>query len=254
MDLNYTLLRQLKKLLITQDQLLQQEEKELKELPKGSLVVRKRGAHFFYGQLIGPKEKGITKDKLLVFQLTRKQFLHKALRVRKKNIYFLKECISNISKAIDSEEIIKDTPIAKYANYSIADYNWMKSSHSQNKFNQENLIYKTHSGITVRSKSERIIADRLFHHGVVFRYEPMIILLGKEVYPDFVIRRTDGEIIIWEHNGLMDDTDYAYRAFEKIQRYNAAGYVQHKNLICTTERDILDDKSIDDIIFKFILC
>ena len=66
-------------------------------------------------------------------------------------------------------------------------------------------------------------------------------------------RLPDGRILIWEHFGMMDDIDYASRAWRKIENYRRAGYVQHTNLICTYESDIENDKVIDGIIRRFVL-
>ena len=60
-------------------------------------------------------------------------------------------------------------------------------------------------------------------------------------------------MVIWEHFGLMNDPDYRKRALEKIELYRKAGYVQHKNLICTWEEDIASADDIDNIIRRFIL-
>ncbi len=253
MDTYHFLINQLNKLLSTENCLLEQESQELKTMPKGTLVVRQRKDRYFYGHLLNAKEKGITKETELVYKLARKQHLLRSIKCHENNIYRLKQCISKVSNTGSSIKTPNSITHLQQAHLSAKEYDWMTTGHSKNPFKPENLIYKTHSGIMVRSKSERIIADRLFYHGIAFKYEPAFDILGHEIYPDFVILRADGRIIIWEHNGLMNDPEYAQRAIEKIARYNEAGYYQHKNLICTQEQDILDDESIDDIIFRFIM-
>ena len=52
-------------------------------------------------------------------------------------------------------------------------------------FFDEKLIHKTARGELVRSKSEVIIADALFHNGLDYQYEPEVILEGKVKRPDF---------------------------------------------------------------------
>jgi hypothetical protein len=59
----------------------------------------------------------------------------------------------------------------------------------------------------VKSKSELIICYFLAANGIIFSYEPMMNLDGKEIRPDFVIDDGKGNTIILEHFGL-DTDDY----------------------------------------------
>ncbi len=253
MDFNYGLKRQLELLISKEQTLLKKESLELKSLPRGDLVVRHRNNKVYYTCRTSNKEHGITRNKDLVYKLARKSYLLKSIKLRNTNIKSLKMCLISISSYENS--LFKSAAIecVPNANKSSDSLFWLKSQTSQNQFNAENLKYRTKSGIMVRSKSERIICDRLFHYGITFKYEPAMNILGKEYYPDFVILRPDGDMVIWEHNGLMDNEEYRARAHKKIDLYSAAGYYQHRNLICTQESDILDDGLLDEIILRFIL-
>ena len=58
----------------------------------------------------------------------------------------------------------------------------------------------TAKGHSVRSKSELLIADALFYHGIRYEYEKELILSGRTIYPDFTIRHPQtGKIFYWEH-------------------------------------------------------
>lgn len=95
----------------------------------------------------------------------------------------------------------------------------------------------TSTGVRVRSKSEIIIADALDRAGIPYRYEfPASIKGWGTLYPDFTCLdvRTRKEII-WEHFGLMGDTDYSENTLQKIAHYAASGYILGKNLIATFE-------------------
>ena len=97
--------------------------------------------------------------------------------------------------------------------------------------------YYTANGVRVRSKSEVIIADALARANIPYRYEyPTSIKGWGTLYPDFTCLdiRTREEII-WEHFGLMGDSDYAENAIQKIAHYAASGYILGKNLIATFE-------------------
>src|SRR5258708_5954579 len=64
------------------------------------------------------------------------------------------------------------------------------------------LRFKTKSGIRVRSKIERIIADFLFEEGIRFIYEPQIWLDGLGIRPDFYLTDYD---LFYEHFGVSAD-------------------------------------------------
>ena len=103
-------------------------------------------------------------------------------------------------------------------------------------FFDEKLIHKTARGELVRSKSEVIIADALFHNGLDYQYEPELVLDGKVKRPDFKIIDADtGEVWYWEHCGMMSDARYAKRWHDKEKFYAKNGIERGKNLIVTEE-------------------
>lgn len=95
----------------------------------------------------------------------------------------------------------------------------------------------TEKGERVRSKSEKIIADKLYKKGVPYRYEFPYRLKGMGmVYSDFTcLRKWDRKEIIWEHFGMMTDPTYAKNAVRKIEMYEKNGYIPGKNIIYTFE-------------------
>lgn len=69
-------------------------------------------------------------------------------------------------------------------------------------------IYETENGNIVRSKSEVIIANILYHSGIDFKYEePLFYSSGKHIEPDFTIYYS-GKKYYWEHLGLLGKSDY----------------------------------------------
>ena len=98
----------------------------------------------------------------------------------------------------------------------------------QNKNNEtvyldSQLVYKTAKGELVRSKSEWIIADQLYHAGIDYQYEQTLNLNGIECLPDFTIIDEDSGITwFWEHNGLLDDEEYKRRWEKKLEAYREA--------------------------------
>ena len=84
----------------------------------------------------------------------------------------------------------------------------------------ERTSYYTIKGERVRSKSEKIIADELYRHGIPYKYEMGIELQSWnkpiEVYPDFVVlNRRTGKRWIVEHLGMMDKPGYFEAAMQK---------------------------------------
>ena len=78
-------------------------------------------------------------------------------------------------------------------------------------------------GERVRSKSEKIIADKLYRNGIPYKYEKPLVLKGLgKIHPDFEIlnKRTRKEYFL-EHLGKMDDIGYVKKNMRRINpRYH----------------------------------
>lgn len=97
-------------------------------------------------------------------------------------------------------------------------------------FLEEGLIHRTERGELVRSKSELIIADKLFRHGVDYAYEqPLVMPNGRIRYPDFTITdHAAGVTFYWEHLGMLDNPGYQERWQRKLAEYQNAGIELHE--------------------------
>ena len=123
-------------------------------------------------------------------------------------------------------------------NLSLSDeiYTWCNTTYEHNPLHPEHLIPKSVSNHFVRSKSECMIDLALYQHGVPSRYECILILGDRTLYPDFTTRHPrTGDYIYWEHHGLMDDPNYARNTFQKHQLYAQHGILPSINLITTYE-------------------
>ena len=120
------------------------------------------------------------------------------------------------------------------------------------KYFEENLIHKTKKGDFVRSKSELIIADKLFDKGIDYEYEKELIIDGKKKIPDFTISYM-GDTYYWEHCGMMSKSDYKKKWEDKKIWYANHGIIEGENLIATYEyaNSGFDSQSIDKLIDKF---
>ena len=77
----------------------------------------------------------------------------------------------------------------------------------------------------MRSKSELVIADKLFAAGVEYAYEqPLVLPSGSTRYPDFTISdHARGVTFYWEHLGMLADPGYRARWERKRAEYVEAG-------------------------------
>lgn len=135
---------------------------------------------------------------------------------------------------------------------------------AQQKFLEEGLIHLTERGDLVRSKSELVIADKLFARGVEYAYEqPLVLPNGRIRYPDFTIAdHARGMTFYWEHLGLLDDPGYRSRWERKRAEYSDAGIKSHEEgegpvgtLIVTRDQPGggLDAAAIASVIDRVIL-
>ena len=117
------------------------------------------------------------------------------------------------------------------------------SSHNDS-FHPENLIHKTISGITVRSRVEAIIADFYTSLDIPFSYEEELILdKGVSIRPDFTIRDSLGRIkVIHEHIGMLGDEEYWNGYIWKLKQYIKNDYLPGNILLLTYDHI---DRSID---------
>jgi hypothetical protein len=101
--------------------------------------------------------------------------------------------------------------------------------------------FMTKSGVRVRSKIEKIIADFLTDKEIRFTYEPILDLNGFCVMPDF---RLDDFGLCIEHFG-METPEYKESAKAKLDRYERFGV----RVICTYPSD---EPDIEEVLTKML--
>ena len=87
--------------------------------------------------------------------------------------------------------------------------------------NSLNKIYSTKKGDLVRSKSEVIIANLLYHSGLEYSYEKEIVYDGGKMRPDFTVLTPKGKIIYWEHLGMLGTEEYDQIWLMKKRAYDS---------------------------------
>ena len=133
---------------------------------------------------------------------------------------------------------------------------WQQQPYVGKAFPEELPEIYTERGERVRSKSEKILADKFYLKGIPYRYECPLKLSGMGmVYPDFTLLNVKTrQEYYWEHFGLMGDPEYCEKAVRKIAAYEKNGIFPGVNLIFTFEagKASLDMKQIDRLIEQYL--
>ncbi len=121
---------------------------------------------------------------------------------------------------------------------------WLHEEYPRKSFREDDPYYVTERGERVRSKSELIIANWLFQHGIPYRYECALELWDPHqprritIYPDFtILDPATGKCFYLEHFGMMDDEHYFRTAMDRLALYEANGYFVGESLLLSFESD-----------------
>ena len=237
-------------------------EKKLKVLPEGRIVVRRQNGNVYY-YFAKPKTKDryLTKaDSALISQLLQKRYLKEVLKAAKNELAVLSKMMSLYPEDLP-EELYKKLPEELRTGVEPVILGneqdareWMNEPFIGKPFKDDAPVYKTIKGERVRSKSEVMIADRMFFRGVPYKYECPIMIDGQVIHPDFSIKRmSDNKLIYHEHCGRMDDPEYVNDLVERVNLYNQAGIMQGDRLTFSFETadKPLDNRVIDRLIDEF---
>lgn len=260
-----TLKRNLNELLELESRL----EKSLSSAPAGNLVLRHQNGELrFYNRNDGESSASqyLGKDKMpTVKALAQKGYDAKLLKEVEKRRKAVEKCLENLNKANAMQELSKVIekvpkevqPFIKAIDSLDDEYvrEWSSLKYRRKPVFNDSSFY-TKRNEHVRSKSEVIIADRLFSEGIPYHYEVPISLNQMDViHPDFfVLNKRTRKSYFWEHLGMMDSPSYCIDNVRKLQDYANAGYLQGKNFIVTfeTSKTPLDTKYIDALIKEYL--
>lgn len=179
----------------------------------------------------------------LVRDLAQKTYNEKLLKYTEKTSKQISRLLENyeddkVEKIYKSENIKRQkliTPIEPTYGQKIE--SWMAIQYKGKVFSDSMPVILTNKGIRVRSKSEKILADYFDSLDLVYKYEcPLYLNDYGNIYPDFTfLSRKTGREIYWEHEGMMDNPEYARTAIQKIETYEKNGIFPGENLILTFE-------------------
>jgi len=216
--------------------------KQIEGLPEGRLMITRRGERkeFFHEYYINHKRnrKSIGSDEQMIGRLARKEYLKVKRSMLTRNIRLLEAAEKEFAD-ISHDEICRLLPsrVKQLPEKLLFEYDPRESSCHRSNYLPEGRIHTTSRGLKVRSKSELIIAEKLYEHDVSFRYEELLHV-GKHTFvPDFTISRWDGKLFYWEHCGRTHDKQYMDHHRWKINLYEGIGIVPWDNLIVTYDNE-----------------
>lgn len=221
-------------------------ERDLRQAPEGKLRVTNSGQKVKYYHLLpGKGANGVylrNEDRLLAEELAQKEYAQKfwALAVKRRNF------ITSILKKLSALDLTKPfNSMSPKKQVLVTPYVWSQ----EEKIRQwESVEYEsppipddipeiyTNRGERVRSKSEKIIADRLYELGIPYRYESPLYLDYTLLHPDFTIldTRTFEEVYL-EHLGMMDNEEYLNKALKRLDLLAQYGIMTGHRLLLTFE-------------------
>lgn len=250
------------------DNQISQLETEVQKY-SGRLIYRQtKGRGEFYVFENG-KETYLKHDDSRIAMLAQKQYLLKQLVAAKRDKKQTEKCIRDLTsgdRCSDIDEVydnlndaiksfVKRTPSAdeKYID------DWMKKTRLRcNRNITTDPRYKTMNGEIVKSKSEVIIADRLFMASVPYVYEAVLPMqIGSKWYvPDFpILNKRTKKTLIWEHFGKMSDPQYLLESLTKIELYQQINYHFGDNFIASFECSVLALRTdyVDAVIKHYLI-
>lgn len=237
---------------------------------KSSLVHKKDGCYFQYyvrQKKSDPSGRYLAKAELsLAKKLAQKEYNEKALKVAERE----RNRISKFLEHFDENALLKVyTEMNEGKRILVEPYvlpdeeyarRWLAKQYEGGKFEEGDSEYYTKRGDRVRSKSEQIIADRLFDAGIPYRYEYPFIYDSpegkKQIFTDFtILNKRTRTIYRWEHFGRMDDPKYRRTFFWKQSVYSRNKCIPGVGIIFTFEDNDnpLDTRYVDKLIETYLL-
>lgn len=227
--------------------LLKKVRKRLENAPKGTLRESKsHGTAQFYLLHEGKSKDGKylkkNNDKALIQALSQKEHdlaAAKELTAEIKRLTrYLRYSEPSLSDAARKHLSPGKSALAEPLTLSDDEFakRWLAEAYKTKGIVPGQRSFETACGIVVRSKSEAIIVEVLTAMHIPFRYEPELQLKAFTVHPDFLCLnvRTRQEII-WEHRGMMDETEYATKSVSRLIQYQNSGWILGRDLIITEE-------------------
>ena len=254
-----------------------------------------RTYYFAYSKKSGKQVYIKRRDKEQLARLATNQYEIKLKTAAEKEKLQIDRCLETLSKDPESSDVNK-VKIPEQIKQHVRSSELTREGYAK-KWQEGNSVvrkrrthkqddyhkFKTLRGDYVASKSEVIIADRLFVKGIPYHYEVAFtpeatvdlsrpvynelgMISGYEVlgftpfdedtlHPDFyVLNSRTRKAYFWEHLGMMDNPEYCWKNINRFMRILDAGYIIGEDLVVTHEdkKHPLMTEDIDRIIEKYL--
>ena len=244
--------------------LIESCQKYLSGCPDGRLRIKRQDKWLSYYLVTDNKNKlgTIIKDNSSIKALAQKSYLQDLVKSAQSELKALQPLVKRYEDATfedvypalsqDRKDLIQPyiTPDDEYIEQ------WINKPYTPKGFKEGTPVYMTMKGDRVRSKSEQIIADRLYTNNIPYKYECPIVFGDAVLHPDFtILRMSDRCELYYEHFGKMDDPAYANKNNRRINLYSKNGLILGDRLFITMETSVtpLDIRTVDRLIkSKFI--
>lgn len=248
--------------------LISKKKAALKNAPQGHLrICRKPSSYKMYYHI---REEGDSngkyirkKDRELARRLAQKDYDLAVLQAAEKEAEVLTRALLLLPETT-AEEIYESlsasrqefiTPVRLTDSQFVQE--WLSEPYEKKPVSEDTPEFITDQGERVRSKSELIIANMLYHMRIPYKYECPLILDGNRViYPDFTaLNVAQRKVYYLEHLGMMDDPEYCNDALERIRMYQRNDIFPGDSLILTHEtgRHPLNVRNVEKLVKHFLL-
>lgn len=213
-----------------------------------------------YPQFIHYKDNGrafLHSNSPLIPILAQKDYCERAIKIAQAENKWIERTLKSMPTE-SVKDIYADDPIRRSlitpVELTDEEYvnQWLARPYVGKSISPDQQQFQTERGDIVRSKSEVLIANQLFHLGIPYRYEcPVNLKTFGIVYPDFMLlnSKTRKEYI-YEHLGMMDDPHYVENTMKKIRAYEQNGIYIGDKLIVTMETSVvpLNTKALENML------
>lgn len=241
--------------------IISESRKRLQNMPQGKLrIAKKKNSIEYYvsyeknksGRYLKKKEQWMAKriaqrdydTSILKYATERLKIIEKFLtnyeRTKLENVF---NKMSSYRKELIDTSMISDDEFVNQ---------WQKEKYEKKEIEENGQEIITERGECVRSKSEKIIADKLYALSIPYRYEcPILLERNIKIYPDFtILKMPEREEVYLEHLGMLDDVNYMNMVIYKLNTYEKNGIYLGVNLFFTfeTSKKPLNIRALNEMI------
>lgn len=242
----------------------------LKNVPDGNLRIAKKGKKFQYyhvteksdskGRYLSLKDEN---DREIIKRIAQRDYNKKVLKQIESDIRSLEKTSINYKpfKIEKSYTDLKEGRKVFVSPVCMADEEyfekWQSVRYVGKEFQENEIFFVTARGEKVRSKAEMIIADTLNKFNVPYHFEfPFNLKTLGKIYTNFIcLSRRTGREYIWEHFGMMDDSQQSAKSVARLQAFQSCGMFPGEKLIITMESSNkpLTEELVERIVYKYLL-